>query len=270
MAIGVKSGVPSAAANGKHGHTLISDGKFRQLYALTLKMRLLAEGEYPWLSGKEAMLAGVAADLRVDDVVLLEPGVSGADVLRPDLPENLLKTPLHAEDALIEAVGRAAAARIRKSGAISVVFCTESMSRPVLHEARLLAIRGKLPLLFVERGNAEDGRSSSRRAIAPEQQMPSIAVDKHDVVAVYRVAHESIARAREGSGPTRMQCVEWQPAATARRRLPAGTDAVEQLETWLESRGLPAQQWRRQIMAEKGKDALAARQAGNGADGAVA
>lgn len=39
--------------------------------------------------------------------------------------------------------------------------------------------------------------------------VPVISVDALDVVAIYRVAHESIKRAREGAGPTIMACAKW-------------------------------------------------------------
>jgi pyruvate dehydrogenase E1 component alpha subunit len=39
--------------------------------------------------------------------------------------------------------------------------------------------------------------------------VPRIAVDARDVRAVYRVASESISRARQGRGPTLIECVEF-------------------------------------------------------------
>jgi hypothetical protein len=68
-------------------------------------------------------------------------------------------------------------------------------------------------------------------------------VDAHDVIAMYRVAHESIARAREGGGPTRIVCLE-APLAAGHT-----ADAVADLEGWLIARGLPAHEWRQEILA---------------------
>ena len=74
MAIQARNRVPSAAANGKNGHSLISDEKFRQLYELALKLQMAgthANGDgrgLIWLRGHEAALAGVAADLRDGDL----------------------------------------------------------------------------------------------------------------------------------------------------------------------------------------------------------
>jgi TPP-dependent pyruvate/acetoin dehydrogenase alpha subunit len=61
---------------------------------------------------------------------------------------------------------------------------------------------------------------------------------------MYRVAHESIARARQGSGPTRILCLSVASAGNG------STNAIQNLEAWLTSRGLPAQQWRQEIVAK--------------------
>ncbi len=61
---------------------------------------------------------------------------------------------------------------------------------------------------------------------------------------MYRAAHESIERARDGSGPTHIVAVDWQLGAGKKR---VAADAVEHLEEWLMARGLPAQEWRKEI-----------------------
>ncbi len=49
---------------------------------------------------------------------------------------------------------------------------------------------------------------------------PGITVDGNDVVAVYRVASEAIARARKGAGPTLIECKTYRWYGT-RRSTPA-------------------------------------------------
>lgn len=273
MAIQMRSGVPSAAANGKNGHTLISDDKFRQLYALTLKVCLLpgrADGTSS-LRGFAGALAGIAADLCPQDVVVLEPAMRDAAALREDF-RGKLSAPAAAafKDCLVEAVGKAVIARMQGTRGISVVFSPAGLAEGTLVEAHAMAVRAKLPLLFVESAGTSAANSSSRRANgsagAGEGAMPAIPVDAQDVVAIYRVAHESIARAREGSGPTRVLCISGQlPVSGRGAPASAGSDAVEHLERWLAGRGLPAQQWRRKIVAEIEK-ARAAQNAGQKAD----
>lgn len=257
MAIQVTSGVPSAAANGKHGHTLISDEKFRQLYALTVKMRHHAQVSGTALNlpcGHEAALAGVAADLRREDVVVCAPGVHSADGLVREL--NVV-TPLDAgfEDRVMAAMAGAVTARMKKSGGTSVIFAAQGgpEGAEVLREARAIAWDARLPVLFVECANDQPDDGAAGKSSGRHAAMPLIPVDAEDVVAIYRVAHESIARAREGSGPTCIRCVRWN---VPERDLHSG-DAVEHLERWLAGRGLPAQAWRREIAAEIEKSAPA-------------
>ncbi|MFZ0632084.1 MAG: thiamine pyrophosphate-dependent enzyme [Acidobacteriaceae bacterium] len=217
----------SRVASGKHGHTLISDAKFRRLYELALEHAQDAGG-----TGLNAAMAGVAADLRSDDVVVEQQRQS-------DFRERV-----------IAALSGAVADRLRRNGRLTVIVCarpdTKTGSAPILPEAHQLADEAKLPVLFVEDWRkTQSGRKKKRSSAALPQRigaMPAIPVDAEDVIAIYRVAHESMARAREGSGPTRIQCMRW-PSDNS-------SDAVGHLEQWLEARGLPAQAWRREILAE--------------------
>jgi Dehydrogenase E1 component len=254
MAIQAKTAVPSAAANGKNGHSLISDAKFRQLYGLALRLQLLAQSG----SGKKqrltsmrehaAALAGVAADLHEGDTLLADHPSRIWDVLRVELkvgvtsPEGKAEQPLMTQPLIIDALSRATADRLRRNGRVSVLFFTGDAAQALIAEAHDLASAAKLPVLFVEEG-VETAPKKQRAAAPVKNEMPAIPVDVHDVIAMYRVAHESIARAREGSGPTRIVCFE-APA------VPGHTaDAVADLERWLEARGLLAHDWRQEIVA---------------------
>ena len=53
----------------------------------------------------------------------------------------------------------------------------------------------------------------------PTLAFPTITVDACDVVAVYRVASESIAHARQGFGPTLIDCQHWQGQDTTHNPL---------------------------------------------------
>ncbi len=233
-----KSRIASAAANGKHGHTLISDGKFRQLYELTLRLRGAERG-------CGAVLSAVAADLRADDGVVRENG-SAAQALWLDARAEGERAgeAIPFAEQLRQTLEQARADRERKNGRVSVVLCHRTAA---LHEAWTKAGRGKLPVIFVELLSAETTGGGERKGSEPDENaLPAIPVDAQDVVALYRVAHESIARARSGSGPTRMLCANW-PA-----RLGATDDALAHLEHWLEARGLPAHEWRRETGMEPG------------------
>jgi TPP-dependent pyruvate/acetoin dehydrogenase alpha subunit len=64
---------------------------------------------------------------------------------------------------------------------------------------------------------------------------PAIPVDGHDVVAVYRVACESIARARGGRGPTVIECRRWQSADSVHN---PDNNPIHNMEKYLTRKGL--------------------------------
>jgi hypothetical protein len=259
--------VSSAAANGKHEQSLISAAKFRQLFELALKVELLgSRGDgtgMDWLRGREAVVAGVAADLRGDDGVVAEHAESLAHLLGEHVPFGLAKRSF--EERVIEALSEAVADRMRKTGRVRVILgegmgnVARDVARAakVMEEARAIAISAKLAVLFVEDIVSKDKplRKGNAKGAVASDTMPAIPVDTQDVVAMYRVAHESIARAREGGGPTRIVGVRWAVAAQNRKRAGAkigaeSEDAVTHLECWLTARGLPAREWRQEIVGE--------------------
>jgi len=269
MAPEAKMRISSAAANGKHEQSLISAAKFRQLFELALKVQLLgSRGDgvgTDWLRGREAVVAGVAADLRGDDGVVGEQAESLAHLLREQAPFGLAKRSF--EERVIEALSEAVADRMRKTGRVRVIFSDGTgkgardvgRAAKVMEEAREIASSAKLAVLFIEDGALESNAKGKLKgkAKSPEQmkagEMPAIPVGAQDVVAMYRVAHESIARAREGGGPTRIVGVRWAVSARGRKGASLGTeseDAVAHLEQWLTARGLPALEWRREIEGE--------------------
>jgi TPP-dependent pyruvate/acetoin dehydrogenase alpha subunit len=259
MAPEAKKAVPSAAANGKNGHTLISDAKFRQLLGLAVGLHRMAEGGDAPAAGQEAALAGVVADLRGDDVLVAQRQPQIAALLHAGVPNALNgfgpETASSVSERIVEAVSGAVADRMRKNGRVTVVYLPGAEAAGVLEEAKQLAEQARLPVLFVE--EASDWLRSARRprsnGMAESVYMPAIPVDAGDVVAMYRVAHESIARARQGGGPTRILCVTEAKTVLGNDEL-RGADAAASLEHWLAARGLPAQEWRQQIAAELGRN----------------
>jgi hypothetical protein len=255
MAPEAKRAVPSAAANGKNGHTLISDAKFRQLYGLAVKLHRMAEGGGASTAGHVAALAAVVADLRDGDVLIARHQPHIAALLHGGAPAaqnaTTAENAASLSERIVEAVGQAVADRMRRNGRVTVVCLPAAQAPNVLEEAKQLAEQARLPILFVEEavGWLKPARRSRANGVAESMYMPVIPVDAGDVVAMYRVAHESIARARQSGGPTRILCVTAPIAARSSEEwLPA--DAAASLEHWLAARGLPAEAWRREIAAE--------------------
>jgi hypothetical protein len=104
------------------------------------------------------------------------------------------------------------------------------------HAALEQARAQSLPIVFVGHAGKKRGQRAAlpraKTPLKPGEELPCVTVDGHDVVASYRVAHEAIDRARRGRGPTRILL------ATYRIGGAAFTDAVADMERYLEGRGL--------------------------------
>lgn len=236
MDIEARTRVTSAGANGRPEHTLIGEAKARQLFELSLDLHAQCErgdANARWLSGREAVLAGVMAELRDGDALVTESEVRISDGHR-------LSVRWPAEtgmaDLIVELLGAATIDRLRRNGRVTVIFLPAGQA--VSAEARALTCAAGLPVLFVGDGQAGNGKNG--------EEMPVIPADADDVVALFRVAHESIVRARSGGGPTQIVCRRWGRSGKSGA---AGEDAVVRLEQWLTARGLPAEAWRGQWVA---------------------
>ncbi len=189
--------------------------------------------------GQEAVPTGICAHLRDDDYVLgthrshhhcIAKGVD----LNEMLAELLGKATgtnkgkggtMHIADAtkgmlgangvvgsnIPVATGCALAAKVQGRDDVSVVFFGDgASSQGSLHEAMNLASIWDLGVIFICENNryAEStpfeysvaGGSVSNRAAG--YAMPGVTVDGQDVMEMYEVAGEAVARARRGEGPT--------------------------------------------------------------------
>jgi pyruvate dehydrogenase E1 component alpha subunit len=128
--------------------------------------------------------------------------------------------------------------KVRDDGKIAVAFSRWDSTDASGAEALRFASAQQLPILFVLR-NAKPGKASPPLKGGQSATLawallkcdfPHIPVDGSDVVAVYRVASESIARIRQGRGPTLIECVD----------LPAvhSADPIATMETYLSRKGL--------------------------------
>lgn len=226
---------PSVA--GKKGFSLISDQKFRQLYAALLQCEILgqrrpASGYEPW-NGCKASSAAVAACLGRGDTVI-------------PTPRGLLASYLHSGTTCVQ-IGQtpraqlaaanedALAHKLKKRGKITAVFA--ATPQPALtREVFAPAAKQSLPVLYI----FEAGKTSLAEL---SHGIPVIRVDASDTVAAYRVAYESISRARDGGGPTILECAPW-PGD------PQSRDPLQKLESYLAARKLFRPQWKRTLEAK--------------------
>lgn len=226
---------PPPALAGKRGFSLITDGKFRQLYSALLQCDMLdqrlgsAEAYEPWV-GQFAASAAVAACLRRGDAVSPTPGGllagflhSGAITLANSAARPATQLAAANKDALRR--------KLEKSGSVVAVFARTSQPAS-MNKAFATAAGQFLPVVYILHGATPTASLSAT--------IPVIRVDSSDTIALYRVAYESITRARDGGGPTILECAPW-PADSE----PA--NPLLKLEHYLTARKLYRPRWKRQL-----------------------
>ncbi len=228
---------------------MISREKMIALYSAMVKYRALAaqtEGKIPasWqlTPGLEATVAAITADLRPDDsFVATQNKLASAFVDRASWSNNFhaALNGTHAKNGHISsstlakdfssALTSAGALKAAKSDAIALVLCETRTPADLWRRQLQRTSRNNLPIVFVGL------TAPSRRAHTPPAAfvfgVPRIAVDAHDVLAVYRVASESVARARLRRGPTWIECVNFTRASSTERSSPP--DPIRAMERHL-------------------------------------
>lgn len=223
----------AASVAGKNGFSLISDAKFRELYAVLLQCSMLDEqlgrtAGYKRWTGREAGTAGVVACLRSGDSVTTTPnGVLARHLHHHQSALTPQSTPLA---HLAAATGQALRHKLEKNRSIAVVF-TGAGEPDRMREIFAAAAKQSLPVVYALEDNDSLAEVSGN--------IPVIRVDGSDTVAVYRVAHESVFRAREGGGPTIIACAEW-PGDSER-------DPLAKLEQYLSRKNLFRARWKQAL-----------------------
>jgi acetoin:2,6-dichlorophenolindophenol oxidoreductase subunit alpha len=195
--------------------------------------------------GQEAIATGICSALRREDVItsthrghghVLAKGVTPdrmfAELLgRIDGTNRARGGSMHIADLSLGiygangivaagapiAAGAAWAGRHQGLDRVAVCFFGDGgLNQGVLHETMNLAMIWSLPLIFVCENNGYAVTMASTRATAGSPigralayGMPAEQVDGMDVRAVAEAAQTAVARAREGGGPTFLECVSY-------------------------------------------------------------
>jgi len=240
---------------------LISHVRMRAMYRALVEIRALAAlRKDRGFRGAEACWVGSAIDLKDGDLTSDEGGPNQAAMLdhvravgrRPTggaatkaeirlALKELAATkadgfPGNALERLLCAVGSAMALKAASGQGVVMAYA----GRGELSTAdwtRALAVMGQegLPLVVVALPVADphgDLEAISRKAVTRrELAVPVIPVDAGDVVAIYRVAQETIVRARAGGGAALIECVA------------CGTDAVKLMGVQLVRKEICTERW---------------------------
>ncbi len=221
--------------------SLIPPATLVMLYANLLKGRMLEErlrrGKTARDEGWDAVKAAGAAvlmDLQGYDVVATADEILLVRLMRGEKAAALVRereaTRGGAGQLLLHAVGAALANKTKRNGKAAVVFWRDAgleYWQDALEMARVHA----LPLIMV--APASEAKRDTR-GLAPGTELPRILVDGYDAVAVYRVAHEAIDRARRDRGATLIECASFHVKGQRGRH----GDAVVNMERYLRGKGM--------------------------------
>jgi TPP-dependent pyruvate/acetoin dehydrogenase alpha subunit len=286
-----KVGQATAAAAVSTGGSLISDVKLKQLYATMVQCRLLAEracrlrgkpqsaGLYAASVGQEAIATGCAIDLKPDDTIALPPQNAIAALVRgvplgelvaqvfarptahSQSPNIIMPSPTQCTLGL--ATSAALANKQKKKSNVVVVFSDKATTTlEYWHEALELAASKSLPIIFVVEDNPSTDpaifKATEEEEEAPSEKLrsygfPIIPVDANDVVAVYRVACESVERVRQGGSPVLVQGKPYRLFSKTKQRAAAWRserDPLIHMEGYLKAKRLFTPSWKLQVVQE--------------------
>lgn len=242
-----KAPVPAPITTPPHnGFSLISNQKLLALYTAMLRCRLLEQHSRKLIKaqqpsrffastlGREAAAVAVTIDLRrTDRFAPIAPPHSVRSALgsiRPTVPVI---------EQLEGAIKFALLQKQKETAALVVAFSTQPFTSSAEGQLALQqASDQKLPILFVAPAAKPSRAKSPTAPTKPTYAFPTFSVDGNDVVAVYRVATESVFHARKNHGATLIQCVHT-----------PGTDPLRIMENYLRAKSLYTPALKRDLTA---------------------
>lgn len=203
-----------------HENPLIPHARMRALYRGLVELRTLGErlprtDRVP--KGLEACWAGTAIDLHETDLTSDRAAQATPAFLRGIAVRTGTGAPKRAElqalladrtkpfagtpsDRLFCSIGVATALKASASEAIALAYVRDrELTAADWKRVLRVAAEGDLPLVIVTTGATETPASS--------RTTPVIPVDASDAVAIYRVAQETLLRARAEGGTAVIECV---------------------------------------------------------------
>jgi TPP-dependent pyruvate/acetoin dehydrogenase alpha subunit len=118
-------------------------------------------------------------------------------------------------------------------------FGDGAVNEGIFHETLNMAALWKLPVVYVCENNqyalsmtvSESSAVPNLAERARAYNIPGVQVDGNDVVAVYLAAQNAVARARNGQGPTLLECITYRVRGHARFEA-AGYRQASEVEAW--------------------------------------
>jgi 2-oxoisovalerate dehydrogenase E1 component len=142
---------------------------------------------------------------------------------------------------ILQAAGAGYSALITKSRRVGVAFFGDgAVNNGAFHEGLNMAAIWKLPVLFVCENNqfatevpfASVAGNPSVAARGAAYGMTAVELDGNDVLAIEAAAREAVARARDGGGPTLLECKTYRTRAHAEGMGDFTYRTREEVEQW--------------------------------------
>ena len=217
-------------------------------------------GTFPPIKGQEAAQIGSTALLRDSDWLVPSFRETAAEIMRGRSMESVLlyyngfnegtiipakqrDLPMSVPVAsqIIHAVGLAWAAKYRQTDEVVMAFFGDgATSEGDFHEGLNCAAVYQVPVVFICQNNqwaisiplASQTHSETLAQKALAYGMPGIQVDGNDILAVYAATNEAIERARNGGGPTFIECVTYRIMMHTTADDPRKYRGEEEVEIW--------------------------------------
>jgi len=143
------------------------------------------------------------------------------------------------------AAGSALSSLLQKNNRISVSFFGDGATNEgVFYETLNFASLKKLPIIFVCENNLYSTHMPISKILADTDiakkaeifNIPGIQIDGNDVVEVFQTVEKAVERARQGRGPTLIECMtyRWYGHVGPSDDLDKGLRNKEELDSWME------------------------------------
>jgi len=163
-------------------------------------------------------------------------------VISPEV--GLLGTPPIVASSIPIAVGAGLSAAIKGDNRVAVSFFGDGATNEgVFYESLNFASLKKLPVVFVCENNLYSTHMPIKKSLADTDiskkaesfGMPGVKVDGNDVIKVFEAASKAIESARQGNGPTLIECLtyRWRGHVGPNFDIAKGLRSKEELDQWM-------------------------------------
>lgn len=146
-------------------------------------------------------------------------------------------------DRLKIALGAALAFKTLKQSNLVIAYAHNAdLPKRSWKEVLAFAAKLSLPIIFVvlpETGS-KDSQPTNLCAKARSAGIPGIPVDANDAVALYRVAQESMGRARGGDGAVLIECIPYRPQGQRNNEI---DDPIVYMKNFMTARKVCNDEW---------------------------